>query len=52
VAAPCTPPPAMEAAPTGMPPARVDDRRAMDAICFVLRTGCQWNALNHTAYLF
>lgn len=23
-------------------------RRAMDAIFFVLRTGCQWNALNAT----
>ena len=27
---------------------RVDDRKAMDAILFVLRTGCQWNALNAT----
>lgn len=27
---------------------RVSDRRAMDAIFFVLRTGCQWNALNKT----
>ncbi len=27
---------------------RVDDRRAMDAISFVLRTGRQWNALNAT----
>lgn len=27
---------------------RVDDRRAMDAVFFVLRTGCQWNALNAT----
>jgi putative transposase len=27
---------------------RVHDRRAMDAISFVLRTGCQWNALNAT----
>lgn len=27
---------------------RVPDRRAMDAIFFVLRTGCQWNALNKT----
>ena len=26
----------------------VDPRRAMDAIFFVLRTGCQWNALNAT----
>ena len=27
---------------------RVEDRKAMDAIFFVLRTGCQWNALNAT----
>jgi putative transposase len=27
---------------------RVDDRQAMDAIFFVLRTGCQWKALNET----
>ena len=27
---------------------RVDDRRALNAIFFVLRTGCQWNALNAT----
>lgn len=27
---------------------RVSDRAAMDAILFVLRTGCQWNALNGT----
>ena len=27
---------------------RVPDRAAMDAIFFVLRTGCQWNALNQT----
>lgn len=26
----------------------VDNRRVMDAILFVLRTGCQWNALNDT----
>jgi putative transposase len=26
----------------------VDNWRAMDAIFFVLRTGCQWNALNAT----
>src|SRR4051794_6364359 len=26
----------------------VDDRRAMDALSFVLRTGCRWNALNAT----
>jgi putative transposase len=27
---------------------RVDDRQALDAIFFVLRTGCQWNALHET----
>jgi len=27
---------------------RVLDRKAMDGIFFVLRTGCQWNALNQT----
>lgn len=27
---------------------RVDDRDAMNAIVFVLRTGCQWNALDAT----
>jgi transposase len=27
---------------------RADDRKCMDAIFFVLRTGCQWNALNAT----
>ncbi len=27
---------------------RVPDRQAMDGIFFVLRTGCQWNALNAT----
>jgi len=27
---------------------RVPDRKAMDGIFFVLRTGCQWNALNET----
>lgn len=27
---------------------RVDNRAAMDAIFFVLRIGCQWNALNAT----
>lgn len=26
----------------------MDDRRAMDAIFFRLRTGCQWNALSAT----
>ena len=34
--------------PLGCHRSRVDDRRAMDAIFFVLRTGCQWNALNAT----
>ena len=28
---------------------RVNDRKAMDAMWFVLRTGCQWNALKATA---
>lgn len=27
---------------------RVDNRAAMNAIFFVLRTDCQWNALNAT----
>lgn len=27
---------------------RVPDRKCADAIFYVLRTGCQWNALNHT----
>lgn len=34
--------------PLGCHRPRVDDRKAMDAIFFVLRTGCQWNALNAT----
>ena len=34
--------------PLGCHRPRVDDRKAMDAIFFVLRTGCQWNALNQT----
>ena len=34
--------------PLGCHRPRVADRRAMDAIFFVLRTGCQWNALNAT----
>jgi putative transposase len=34
--------------PLGCHRPRVDDRRAMDAIFFVLRTGCQWNALHET----
>ena len=34
--------------PLGRGRRRRDDRDAMDAILFVLRTGCQWNALNAT----
>jgi transposase len=34
--------------PLGCHRPRVPDRAAMDAIFFVLRTGCQWNALNET----
>ena len=34
--------------PLGCHRPRVPDRSAMDAIFFVLRTGCQWNALNDT----
>jgi putative transposase len=34
--------------PLGCHNPRVDDRKAMDAIFFVLRTGCQWNALDAT----
>ena len=34
--------------PLGCHRPRVDDRQAMDAIFFVLRTGCQWNALQET----
>jgi putative transposase len=34
--------------PLGCHRPRGDDRRAMEAIFFVLRTGCQWNALNAT----
>jgi putative transposase len=35
--------------PLGCHRPRVDDRQVMDAIFFVLRTGCQWNALNATS---
>lgn len=35
--------------PLGCHNPRVPDRDAMNAIFFVLRTGCQWNALNATA---
>lgn len=34
--------------PLGCHNPRVPDRNAMNAIVFVLRTGCQWNALNAT----
>lgn len=34
--------------PLGCHNPRVENRRAMNAILFVLRTGCQWNALNAT----
>src|SRR5215207_4981395 len=34
--------------PLGCHNPRVDDRRAMDANFFRLRTGCQWNALSAT----
>src|SRR5512133_3250633 len=34
--------------PLGCHNPRVPDRSAMDAIFFVLRTGCQWGALNAT----
>ena len=34
--------------PLGCHRPRVPDRDAMNAILFVLRTGCQWNALNAT----
>ena len=40
--------PARKPHPLGCHRPRVDDRKAMDAIFFVLRTGCQWNALNET----
>ena len=39
-------PPRRSPARGGRP--RVPDRNAMNAILFVLRTGCQWNALNAT----
>ena len=34
--------------PLGCHNPRVSDRAAMEAILFVLRTGCQWEALNQT----
>ena len=41
--------PARPAHPLGCHRPRTPDRTAMDAIFFVLRTGCQWNALNATS---
>jgi transposase len=40
--------PARKPHPLGCHNPRVPDRAAMNAILFVLRTGCQWNALNGT----
>jgi transposase len=40
--------PEWPAHPLGCHNPRVPDRAAMNAILFVLRTGCQWNALNAT----
>ncbi len=40
--------PDRKAHPLGCHNPRVDYRRAMDAIFFRLRTGCQWNALSAT----
>ena len=40
--------PAPKAHPLGCHNPRVPARRALEAILFVLRTGCQWNALNAT----
>ena len=40
--------PPRKAHPLGCHNPRVPDRDAMNAILFVLRTGCQWNALDAT----
>lgn len=40
--------PARKSHPLGCHRPRVPDRAAMDGIFFVLRTGCQWSALNAT----
>ncbi len=40
--------PPRKAHPLGCHRGRVPDRSAMDGIFFVLRTGCQWGALNET----
>lgn len=42
------PPPPQKPHPLGCHRPRVPNRKAMDGIFFVLRTGCQWNALNQT----
>ena len=44
--APLLPPPPPH--PLGCHRPRVPNRAAMEAIFFVLRTGCQWNALSAT----
>ncbi len=41
-------PPPVKRHPLGCHRKRVDNRAAMEAIFFVLRTGCQWNVLNAT----
>ena len=41
--APLLPPPKRKKKKAGRP--RMNDRKAMSAIFYVLRTGCQWNAL-------
>lgn len=46
--APLLPPPQVKPHPLGCHRRRVDNRAAMSAILFVLRTGCQWNTLNAT----
>src|SRR5690242_2224331 len=45
---PLLPPPAGKSHPLGCHRPRVPNRQAMDGIFLVLRTGCQWNALNAT----
>ena len=40
---PLLPPPRKKKKKAGRP--RMNDRKAMSAIFYVLRTGCQWNAL-------
>lgn len=45
---PLIPPPNSKPHPLGCHRPRVPNRQVMDGIFFVLRTGCQWNALNAT----